>query len=119
MAMLLFGVQFNQLSDDQTDLMQERTTEILASLGAAQLQQIGGEVGVDVVTYRSSVTSTKGELAIGKYLSPEVLLSYVQSLDERSGSFVSLEYFLRGHFKIEALYGRRGQSIGLGWTKDY
>ena len=100
--------------------MQRRTAEIFASLGAAQLQEIGGQLGIDVVTFRSSEGNEKGEFAFGKYLSPQILLSYVQPLDDATSPFVSLDYFLRGQFRIQTMYGQHNQtSIGIGWAKDY
>jgi autotransporter translocation and assembly factor TamB len=95
---------------------------MIASLGAAKLQEeFGGQVGVDVVSVKSTGRDNEGAaLAVGKYLNPRVLLSYAQALDAESDSFVSLEYFLRGRFKLESTFGQRGQtSLGIGWSKDY
>ena len=74
-----------------------------------------------MVTIKSTGRDNQGTaLAFGKYLSPQVLLSYAYSLDSESQSFISLEYFLKGRFKIETTYGDRGQgSLGIGWAKDY
>ncbi len=118
-SVLLFGTTFNDLSDDQAGLVQSRATEMAAALGAAQLQK--NLTGVDVVSFRGADAQDKsGTLQFGKYLSPNVLLSYVYALEDQTGSFVSLEYFLKGNFKVDTVYGRRNQTgLGFGWMKDY
>ncbi len=122
MSVLLFGRTFDDLDDGQADLVKKRSTEMIASLGAAKLQEeFGGQVGVDVVSITSTGRDNEGTaLTVGKYLNPRALLSYAQALDPESDSFVSLEYFLRGQFRLESTYGQRGQtSLGFGWSKDY
>ena len=92
---------------------------IVAALGgAAELQE--NLSGIDVVSYRGADEEYKGgTLTFGKYLNPDVLLSYVHSIDDQTGSFVSLEYFLKG-FKLDTVYGKRNQTgVGIGWVKDY
>jgi hypothetical protein len=118
-SVLLFGRAFDDLSDDEADLVQQRTTEMVAALGAAELQK--NLSAVDVVSYRGADEEYKGgTLTFGKYLNPDVLLSYVHSIDDQAGSFVSLEYFLKGSFKVDTVYGKRNQTgLGIGWVKDY
>jgi translocation and assembly module TamB len=118
-SVLLFGAPFNELSDGQAGHAQSRTTEMAAALGAAQLQK--NLSGVDVVNFRGADDQDKGgTLQVGKYLSPNILLSYVYALEDQTGSFVSLEYFLKWNFKVDTVYGRRNQTgLGLGWAKDY
>ena len=122
MSVLLFGTTYDNLDDGQADLMKSRSAEMALSLGAAKIQQeFGGQVGVDVMQIKSTGRDNEGSaLMLGKYLSPRVLVSYAQALDSESESFVSLEYFLRGQFKLESTFGQRGQtSLGFGWSKDY
>lgn len=118
-SVLLFGATFDDLSDNQADLVQQRTTEMVAALGAAELQK--NVSGIDVVSYKGSDNQNESStLTFGKYLNPDVLLSYVYAIDDQAGSFLSLEYFLKGNFKVDTLYGRRNQTgLGLGWAKDY
>ena len=121
MAVLLFGRPLDQLDDDQNNHMQQRTTEVVMALGAAQLQkEMSQQFGVDVFTYSAGENEEAlGSFAFGKYLHPQVLLSYVRSLDDADDSFVSLEYFLSGRFKVRSVYGRRQSGLGIGWAKDY
>jgi hypothetical protein len=51
---------------------------MVPAFGAAELQK--NLQGIDVVSYKGADQSSKaGTLTFGKYLSPEVLLSYVYS----------------------------------------
>ena len=118
-SMLLFGASADNLNDNQMDLVQQRTTEMVAALGAAEIQK--NVSGIDVVSYQGSNAQNKsGTFTFGKYLNPDVLLSYVYAVDDQTASFVSLEYFLKGNFKVDTVYGRRNQTgLGFGWIKDY
>jgi len=121
MAVLLFGKPLDQLDDDQANHMQKRSAEVAVALGAAELQkEMSGQLGVDVFSYEAGETEEgKGAFTFGKYLSPQVLLSYVRSLDDVDDSYISLEYFLRGRFKIQSIHGKKQSGIGVGWAKDY
>ena len=116
---LLFGSAYDDLSDDQADLVERRSAEMVAALGAAQLQK--NLSGIDVVQFQGADSQDRaGTLTFGKFLSPDVLLSYVYAIDDQALSFVSLEYFLRGNFKLDTVYGRRNQTgLGFGWARDY
>lgn len=122
MSVLLFGRTFDDLEDDQADLVRQRSAEMIASLGAAKLQkELGGQLGVDIVTVKSVGKDNESTaLSFGKYLNTRTLLSYAYSLDTEARSFVSLEYFLKGRFVIASTYDNEGQgSLGVVWSKDY
>jgi hypothetical protein len=122
MSVLLFGRPYGQLDDGQANLMRDRTREMLVSVGASKLQsEMGGQLGIDVVSVKSTGEDNEGTaLTVGKYLNPQLLLSYAYALDKDYDSFVSLEYFLKGQFKVETIFGNKGQtSIGIGWSRDY
>lgn len=129
-ALLALGKTYDQLSDEESNVMRERATAILVSMGATALQEnVTKEFGIDVVQYKSSTgapgatseeQSKAGSLAFGKYLSPKVLLSYSYSLDRAVDDVVSLEYFLKGQLTVETLYSVKGQSgLGFGWAMEY
>jgi translocation and assembly module TamB len=121
-SVLLFGSSVGDLDDDQADLAKQRSTEMLASVGAAKLQEEIGGKGVDVVTVKSAGADNEGSaVSLGKYLNPRTLLSYAYPLDTQSQASVSLEYFLKGRFVVKSTYETHEGlgSIGLGWSKDY
>jgi hypothetical protein len=122
MSVLLFGKPYNDLDDTQADQVQNRTTELVASVGAAKLQeQLSGDLGVDVVSVQSSAMDSKSStVAFGKYLTDRVLLSYARPLDDRSTPYVSVEYLLKGRFKLDSVFGSdNNNAFGLGWSRDY
>ena len=123
MSVLLFGSSASELDDDQADLVKKRSAEMLYSVGAAKLQEeIGGELGVDVVTVKSAGAENEGSaVSLGKYLNSRTLLSYVQPLDSQSQPSVGLEYFLKGRFVVKSTYETHEGlgSLGVGWSKDY
>ncbi len=129
-ALLSLGKTFDQLSDEESNILRERAAAIVFSMGAAALQEnVAGDLGIDVLQYRSNSAApggssasdaNVGSLAFGKYLSPKLLLSYAYSLDRATDDVLSLEYFLSGRLTIETLYSVGGETgLGFGWTKEY
>lgn len=129
-ALLSLGKTFDQLSDEESNILRERAAAIVLSMGAAALQEnVAGELGIDVLQYRSNSAApggtsasdaNVGSLAFGKYLSPKLLLSYAYSLDRATDDVLSLEYFLSGRLTLETLYSVGGETgLGFGWTKEY
>lgn len=119
-AVLLFGQSFDDLNDDQADFVYDRTAEMFAALGVAALRK--NMSAVDVVSYQGAGTGERANtVTLGKYINPDVLLSYIYSTEDPQGrSFVSLEYFLPKRFKIDTVLGRKSQAgIGVGWARDY
>ena len=129
-ALLSLGKTFDQLSDEESNILRERAAAIVLSMGAAALQEnVAGDLGIDVLQYRSNSAApggtsasdaNVGSLAFGKYLSPKLLLSYAYSLDRATDDVLSLEYFLSGRLTLETLYSVGGETgLGFGWTKEY
>jgi hypothetical protein len=121
MSVLLFGTTFNDLNDSQTDHLQSRSTEMMAALGAAELQK--NLSGIDVVSYQGSdaTKGNSGTFTFGKYLTSDVLVSYVYAIDDpQASSFVSLDYLLKGSLRLNTVYGKRNQTgLGIGWKRDF
>jgi hypothetical protein len=122
MSVLLFGRPYENLDDGQADLMKNRSRDMLVSIGASKLQKkLGEQLGLDVITIRSTGgEDAQTSFSFGKYLNPQLLLSYAYSMEQDSDSFIILEYFFKSRFKLETIFGQRGQtSLGVGWVKDY
>ena len=119
---LLFGKPMNDLDSGQTDLMEDRSREILASYGAAVLgTKMARQLGVDVITLKQPEKSDEASrLMVGKYLNPRVMVSYEQVLDDRSAFYVGLSYRLLRNLKVETTASQGAESgIELMWSKDY
>jgi hypothetical protein len=122
-AMIVFGKPLDSLNEGQGDMLKERTSDIVVQMGAAKLQQsLAGQGGIDVV----SVRSARGEgdqgsaLVVGKYITPDLLVSYEQALKEKSTSYIVMEYMLTRYIKLETLYSNQSKTgLGLGVEKNY
>jgi hypothetical protein len=123
MAIILFGKPLDQLSEGQGAMLKERTADVLLTLGAAKLQQaLAGQLGIDIL----SVRSARGEgnegsaLVVGKYLTPDLLVTYEQALQEKSTSYIVMEYALSRLIKLETLYSNQNRAgAGITLEKDY
>lgn len=123
MAMILFGKPLEDLNEGQGSMLRDRTADVLITMGAAKLQQsLAGQGGIDIV----SVRSARGEsdqgtaLVVGKYITPDLLVSYEQALKERSTSYIVLEYMLTRYMKLETLYSNQNRTgVGISAEKNY
>jgi autotransporter translocation and assembly factor TamB len=73
-----------------------------------------------------SLRSARGEgdqgsaLVVGKYLTPDLLLTYEQALKEKSTSYIVMEYTLNRFIKLETLYSNQSKTgLGVSVEKDY
>jgi len=94
---------------------------LLVGLGLSQLQRRAAErIGLDTIEYRQSTAEGEASsLAVGKYLSPKLLIRYEQSLGEASAFLVKLNYLLSRQLKLETSYEAGGNSgIEVFWTRE-
>jgi len=122
MSVLLFGEPLDHLNSDQVDLVQRRSMDVAAALGAAQLEtRLARQLGVDMLTIgRGGREGGRRSLVLGKYISRRVLLKYEQALEEWGSFFINLEYFLTQRVRLETLIGSQSQSgLEVNWTTDY
>ena len=86
-----------------------------AALGIAQSDRITGNLqqafGLDVVDVRGGDDYLDSALVVGKYLTPELFISYVQNLFTPAGS-IQLDYNLTRHLGLKASSGET-QSLDL------
>lgn len=69
---------------------------------------------------QSAETADRASLVVGKYLSPRVLLKYVQDLEAGQGYSVNVEYWLKGGLRLMTSTSRYNQSgMELNWSHDY
>lgn len=118
---LLFGRPIDELDEGQTQLLRQRTQEVAAQLGANLLaQRIGQQIGVDVLALQPSSDTGEQALVVGKYLSPDVLVTYEQVLEEGRAALVRIEYALSRFFRVETTASQGDHSgIELKWSRDY
>ena len=119
-SILLFGRPINELSGNESELLEQRASEVAVALGTARLEEaIANQLGVDLIRIETG-SSGGSTLVLGKYLSPRLLLQYEQALDDAGAFFVNLEYLLTRRLRVESLVGREDNSgIQLNWIREY
>ena len=131
MAVLLFGQPMNDLDNDQRGRMQEENDPskelqknlagLAFALGTKGLQDsMSDSFGVDMVQMGSD-SSGDSTLMVGKFITPDMVLKYNQSLEKSGTYFMNLEYSLNRYFKVITTYGQGEEASGaeLRWSKRY
>jgi translocation and assembly module TamB len=131
MAVLLFGQPMNDLDNDQRGRMQEENDPsqelqknlagLAMAFGARGLQDsMSDSFGVDVVQMGSD-SEGGSTLMVGKFITPDIMLNYHQSLEKSGTYFMTLEYSLNRYFKVISIYGQGDEDSGaeLKWSKRY
>ena len=131
MAVLLFGQPLNDLDNDQRGRMQDENDPsqelqknlagLAMSFGAKGLQDsMGDSFGVDMVQMGSD-SEGGSTLMVGKFITPDIMLKYHQSLEKTGTYFMTLEYSLNRYFKVISIYGQGEEASGaeVQWSKRY
>jgi hypothetical protein len=131
MAVLLFGQPMNDLDNDQRGRMQEENDPgkelqknlagLAMAFGTKGLQDsMSDSFGVDMVQMGSD-SSGDSTLMVGKFITPDIILKYSQSLEKSGTYFMNLEYSLNRYFKVISTYGQGEEASGaeLRWSKRY
>lgn len=119
---LLFGEEDEDLSGGQNELLRSETARALQAFAIPTIErQLSDTLGLDMVRIgRGTQDSSSQALMAGKYLSPRVLLSYEQSLEEGDAFFVNLRYWITRDLTLESRLGRSDpSSVQLNWSVDY
>lgn len=131
MAVLLFGQPMNDLDSDQRGRMDEENDPsrelqknlagLAMAFGTKGLQDtMSDSFGVDLVQMGSD-SSGASTLMVGKFITPDIILKYNQSLENSGTYFMTLEYSLNRYFKMVTTYGQGEEASGaeLRWSKRY
>lgn len=111
MAILITG----KAPSDMTESDANQVVNAAAALGIAQSEFITSSLqrafGLDVLSLQGGDEYVDSSLIVGKYLTPDLFVSYVQNLFTPAGS-VQLEYRLTRHLGLKARSGET-QSVDL------
>jgi translocation and assembly module TamB len=121
LSYVLFGRGTSQLDETQTQKYDERVVALASLLTTNLGNGIREQTGVDMIGLEQSAdTADRASLVVGKYLSPRVLLKYVQDLERGQGYAVNVEYWLTGGLRLMTSTSRYNQSgMELNWSHDY
>lgn len=117
LAVLVTGKPLASAAAGDANLM----ANAAASLGIAKsgwlTSQLREQLGVDVFTLESGDTYQDSSLVVGKYLSPELFVSYIQNLFDAQSS-VALQYRLGEKLGLKAQSGEQ-QSLDLQYRIEH
>ncbi len=122
MSLLLFGRTMNDIDGSQSDLLQQRTAEILMVYGASKLEgEMSKRLGVDVFTFEQSTRDpNQMALTVGKYINTRTILKYEQGIENSANFLINLEYQLTKRFKIETFVDHSQETgLEINWSKEY
>ncbi len=122
MSLLLFGQVMDSLNGSQSDLLQQRTAEVLMIYGASKLEgEMKKRLGVDMFTFQQSTRDpNKTALALGKYLNSRTMLKYEQGLENTASFLINLEYHLTRRFTIETFIDQATETgLEINWSNEY
>ncbi len=122
MSLLLFGQTMSDLDGSQSDLLQERTAEILMVFGSRKLEgEMSKRLGVDMFTFQQSTRDpNETALMVGKYLNSKTMLKYEQGLENTANFLINLEYRLTRRFSIETFIDQDSETgLELNWSNEY
>lgn len=122
MSLLLFGRSMNDLNTSQSEMLQRRTTEVLAVFGIAKLEgPLSQMLGVDMVSFQQSTRNAdQSALMVGKYLNSRTMIKYEQGLENTANFLINLEYYLTKRLKLETFIDQASETgIEINWSKEY
>lgn len=122
MSYLLFGSSADDLDGAQTQLLQDQAAAALSQFAAPMLEnELTQSLGISMMQLQAGEDPDDGlSLVVGKYVTPQILLKYEQSLKDRQKYTVNAEYWLTRNLRIETrLSETRSTGIELNWSTDY
>ena len=122
MSYLIFGSSATDLDGAQTQLLQDQAAAALSQFAAPMLEnELTQSLGISMMQLRAGENPDEGlSLVVGKYVTPQILLKYEQSLKDRQKYTVNAEYWLTRNLRIETrLSETRSTGIELNWGTDY
>ncbi|MGD8308311.1 MAG: translocation/assembly module TamB domain-containing protein [Chromatiales bacterium] len=111
LAYLVTGRGLGEGSGDQTAILRQAALSKGLDKSQAILDRIAGEVGVDQLQVQQGATLEDSSLLLGKYLSPDLYVSYAVGLFDPQGALV-LRYRLTDRLRLEAQSGEQ-QGVDL------
>ena len=131
MAVILFGQPLGDLDNDQRGRMDEENDPskelqknmagLAMAFGGRGIQEgMSESLGVDMVSMGSD-SSGDSTLMVGKFITPDIMLKYHQSLEKSGTYFMTLEYSLNRYFKLVSTYGQGEEASGgeVQWSRRY
>jgi translocation and assembly module TamB len=110
-AILITGKVPSEMSKSDANQAMNAATALGISQSKGITSALQNRLGIDMVNLQSGETYEESSLVVGKYLTPDIFVSYVQNLFTPAGSF-ELDYSLSKHLGLKAQSGKT-QSVDL------
>lgn len=112
LAVLLFGRPFDQLGGGEQVEMRQRVGQLLGGFAAAELRkQLGTKLGFDTLDIKpGSSEEESAAVGVGKYVSNDIFVQYVQRFGADAASEVRLEYYFRSNWLVQTAAATNGES---------
>lgn len=119
---LVFGRGANDLSGNQAFSVEDTALGYTGGLLASELRTMLGDVEF-IDTFSINAGSDKqsfGSVTLGKYVTPELFVSYRQGLSQNEPSYQELSYELTPQIRLETQIGREyPSSADITWEFDF
>lgn len=119
---LMFGRPVAELSQGESFRAEEAALSITGQLAADQLKAIlGDSFRLDLVHISTGNGDiSKGTVSLGKYLAPNLFVTYNQGFTQEVPRSVEVDYEINRHFSLEAqIDEERTSAVDLIWKHDY
>lgn len=114
LALLVTGKSFNNVNDQDGDALLSAIANFGFERSEGLTESVSSKLGLDSVTVGGGDTLQESALGLGKYLTPNLLMSYKVGLFDRQ-SILSIDYTLSERLKLEVETGI-SQSVEISYT---
>jgi hypothetical protein len=131
LSYLLFDRPAGDLSSNESFQLQDKAASWLGSQTSQLLKRVIGNTLLtpDTIEYRKSSSKSLGSygnrsevgiVSIGKYVTPDLYVSFEKEVTGEEGNQVNVEYRLNRHLSIQTEFGGTQQSgIDVFWRYDF
>ncbi len=122
LAVLLFGRPFSELDQGEQTAMRDRVGAAVGGVAAGQLTRLlGARLPIDVLEVRTGDATTEGPgFGVGKYVTEDIFVQYVQRFGADADSELRLEYYFARRWLVVSSVGTSGESaVDVFWETAF
>jgi translocation and assembly module TamB len=122
LSYLAFGKPTSELKDQQAAGVEQAALGMIGQVAASELRDIfGGSSFVDTISIDSGGGDlSNGSVTVGKYVSPDVFVTYKQGLGDNVSSEVDVAYEINKNLSVETQLGdEKTTGIDFFWEFDF
>jgi translocation and assembly module TamB len=118
MSYLLLGRPASEASGAEAGLLLQAAASLIPGGGGGAVQsQIQSTLGLDTLELRAESQEAEGAaVELGKYLAPDLYVSYIAGLQQQAVDIFRVRYDLARHWLLQAESTTRGSGADLLFT---